>query len=130
VQIVCAQLHLRIVTQRATMQRMQMPSPTERALDRMYAIGDELAPRGVIRAKMFGAPSLKAGTKVLCSIWGDDLVVKLPSDTLEPALSLAGVERFEPMAGRAMKEWAQVPFEHQARWAGLVEAALVYVGEA
>ena len=106
-----------------------MPEPTDRALARMTRIGEDLADAGVKPGKMFGVPSLKAGSKVLCSAWGDDLVVKLPPDVLEPTLALKGVERFEPMAGRAMKEWARVPYAHQRRWPDLVAASLGYVGK-
>ncbi len=106
-----------------------MPSATARALARMTEIGEDLAHHGVMPGKMFGVPSLKAGGKLLCSVWGDDLAVKLPPDVLEPTLALAGVEHFEPMAGRAMKEWAQVPFAHEAGWSDLVAAALGYVGK-
>jgi hypothetical protein len=106
-----------------------MPAATDRALARMTEIGDDLADVGVKPGKMFGMPSLKLGTKVLCSVWGDDLVVKLPPEALEAALALTGADRFEPMAGRAMKEWAQVPFAHEKRWPELVEASLGYVGK-
>jgi hypothetical protein len=109
------------------MPRMQMPAPTERALESMHAIGDDLADRGVVRGKMFGVPSLKAGGKVLCSAWDDALVVKLPPSTLADALALSGAEHFEPMAGRAMKEWAQVPYSHRKQWPTLVAASLAYV---
>jgi hypothetical protein len=106
-----------------------MPAPSDRALARMTAIGEDLADHGVHPGKMFGVPSLKAGSKVVCSAWGDDLVVKLPPDVLERTLALEGVERFEPMAGRAMKEWAQVPYAHADRWPELVAAGLGYVGK-
>jgi hypothetical protein len=107
---------------------MKMPDPSARALERMRAIGEDLVDRGVKPGSMFGAPSLKAGKKVLCSVWADDLVVKLPPADLAAALELKGAASFEPMAGRAMKEWAQVPFAHAKRWPALVEAALGYVG--
>jgi hypothetical protein len=106
-----------------------MPTPSDRALARMTEIGEDLSDHGVKPGKMFGVPSLKAGSKVLCSVWGDDLTVKLPPDVLEPTLALAGVVRFEPMAGRAMKEWALVPFALEDRWPDLVAAALGYVGK-
>jgi len=106
---------------------MQMPAPSERAVEAMHTIGDDLADRGVVRGKMFGVPSLKAGGKVLCSAWEDALVVKLPPPALTEALALSGAERFEPMAGRAMKEWAQVPYAHRKRWPALVDASLGYV---
>jgi hypothetical protein len=107
-----------------------MPAPSDRALAKMTGIGEDLAGRGVTLGTMFGVPSLKApGGKVLCSTWGDDLSVKLPPDILGTTLALKGVHLFEPMAGRAMKEWAQVPFAHQKRWPELVDAALGYVGK-
>jgi hypothetical protein len=106
-----------------------MPEPSERVLARMTEIGEDLAGQGVTPGKMFGVPSLKAGSKVLCSAWGDDFVVKLPPKDLAATLELKDVALFEPMAGRAMKEWAQVPFAHAKRWPGLVEASLGYVGE-
>jgi hypothetical protein len=109
------------------MQRMQMPVPTDRALERMHAIGDELAPRGVTRGKMFGVPSLKANGKVLCSAWDDGLVVKLPPDALASTLALDGVALFEPAPGRAMKEWANVPYGYEQRWPELVDASYGYV---
>jgi hypothetical protein len=112
-----------------TMAAPSMPAPSDRALACMTGIGQDLASHGVKPGKMFGVPSLKAGSKVLCSAWGDDLVVKLPPDVLQPTLALEGVARFEPMAGRAMKEWAQVPFAHADRWPDLVAASLGYVGK-
>lgn len=106
-----------------------MPEPSERALARMTEIGDDLAGHGVKPGKMFGVPSLRSGSKVLCSAWGDDLVVKLPPDVLASTLDLDGVDRFEPMAGRAMKEWAQVPYAHAKLWPDLIAASLGYVGK-
>lgn len=106
-----------------------MPAATDRALAAMAAIGDDLAGHGVTPGKMFGVPSLKAGGKLLCSVWGDDLAVKLPPGVLEPTLKLTGVARFSPMAGREMKEWAQVPYAHRKRWPDLVGAALGYIGK-
>jgi hypothetical protein len=109
------------------MPRMHMPSPTDRSLEAMQAIGNDLASIGVTRGKMFGVPSLKAGGKVLCSAWDDGLVVKLPPPELAEALALSGAERFEPTAGRVMKEWALVPYSHRKRWPALIEASLGYV---
>ena len=44
--------------------------------------------------------------------------MKLPPSELAEALALSGAEHFEPMAGRAMKEWAQIPYSHRKRWPG------------
>jgi hypothetical protein len=106
---------------------VEMPTPSDRAFGRLQELAEELAGRGVTRGSMFGMPSLKSGRKVLCSVWGDALVVKLPPEVLKEALGLEGVSRFEPMAGRSMKEWAAVPFTHEARWPALVEASLGYI---
>jgi hypothetical protein len=106
---------------------VEMPTPSDRALVRLEELAEELSGDGVTRGSMFGMPSLRIGKKVLCSIWADDLVVKLPPGALEDALALDGAERFEPMEGRAMKEWARVPFAHEARWARLVASSLGYV---
>jgi hypothetical protein len=38
-------------------------------------------------------------------------------------LSLEGAHLFEPMAGRAMKAWVQVPPEHQAQYLDLGRTA-------
>jgi hypothetical protein len=65
-----------------------MPASSGRALEQMQRIGDELVGRGVKPGKMFGVPSLKARSKVLCSTWGDDLVVKLPPEVLSETLAL------------------------------------------
>ena len=70
------------------------------------------------------------------SYWGkegDRQKVHCPRDEISPftpqarkeatALKRKGVERFEPMAGRAMKAWVLVPVEHSRAWAKLAEQA-------
>jgi len=67
--------------------------------------------------KMFGALCMKTPNgKSAAMIWRDHLVVKLNGNTLNEALNLSGAKIFEPMEGRAMKEWAQIPFIHKDRW--------------
>ena len=67
--------------------------------------------------KMFGALCMKTPNgKSAAMIWKDHLVVKLKGDLLNEALNLSGAKIFEPMDGRPMKEWVQIPFMHKDRW--------------
>ena len=67
--------------------------------------------------KMFGSLCMKTPNgKSAAMIWKDHLVVKLKGDLLNEALNLSGAKIFEPMEGRPMKEWVQIPFMHKDRW--------------
>lgn len=84
---------------------------------------------GVSRSKMFGMPSVKVNGKAFFGLSQDKMVFKLAETERRTALKLVGARYFEPMAGRAMKEWVEVPVGqapadtlHQ-----LAEAALTYV---
>jgi hypothetical protein len=79
-------------------------------------------------SKMFGAlcvktPNGKAGVM----FWHEHMVFKLPAKDMEVVLSLKGAKIFEPMAGRQMNGWVQVPFAHQGKWRGYAERATEYV---
>jgi hypothetical protein len=68
-------------------------------------------------SKMFGAPCIKAANgKSAAMFWKDCIVVKLPGDALKEALSLDGSCLFEPMQGKKMKEWAQIPYDYKDVW--------------
>jgi len=72
---------------------------------------------GVKPGKMFGALCMKAENgKATAMFWKDNIVVKLQGDSLQEALSLDGSALFEPMKGRPMKEWVQIPFEYKNKW--------------
>ncbi len=43
------------------------------------------------------------------------------------ALALSDARLFDPMGGRPMKEWIEVPVEHASLWLGFARAALRYV---
>ena len=102
-----------------------MTRPTEAGLARFAALLEELGgERDVVKASMFGVPSIKRrGGKTFCSLWGDDLVFKLAGADHERALALDGAHLFEPMAGRSMKSWVQVPPDHAVRDADLARSA-------
>lgn len=105
-----------------------MPKPGAKALARFEEIAQQLAGRGVVAAKMFGMPSLKAGGKAFAGVFGEAFVFKLPKPALGEALGLKGAELFDPSGtGRAMKEWVVVPPAHAKRWPELAERARKYV---
>jgi hypothetical protein len=72
---------------------------------------------GVKSGKMFGALCMKtAYGKSAAMFWKDNIVVKLQGDSKIEALSLNGSQLFEPMDGRPMKEWVQIPFAYKDKW--------------
>ena len=95
---------------------------------------DDLVARNddVETAKMMGMPCVKRGGKMVAGFARGEgaLVVKLPDAARrEAALALAGAHLFDPSgAGRPMKEWVTVPFEHEAEWPRLTEEALARDG--
>lgn len=102
-----------------------MAQPTQAGRARFDALVDELKNElDVVGASMFGMPSLKRrGGKAFAGLYGDDMVFKLEGDAHSTALSLDGAHLFEPMAGRPMKAWVQVPATHETQWADLARMA-------
>jgi hypothetical protein len=103
----------------------ELSRPTDDGRARFDALAEELvAELDVQRASMFGMPSLKRrGGKAFAGLYGDDMVFKLDGDEHTSALALEGAHLFEPMAGRPMKAWVQVPPAHVSRWPDLARAA-------
>lgn len=103
----------------------KMAQPTEVGQARFDALVDELKIElDIVGASMFGMPSIKRrGGKAFAGLYGDDMVFKLAGDTHTTALALEGAHLFEPMAGRPMKAWVQVPPTHETQWADLARKA-------
>jgi hypothetical protein len=102
---------------------MALPSQAGRA--RFDAVLDELKNElDIVGASMFGMPSMKRrGGKAFAGLYGDDLVLKLEGEAHAAALALEGAHLFEPMVGRPMKAWVQVPPTHESQWAELARKA-------
>ena len=95
------------------------------------AIGSALtAVAPVAASKMFGMPCLKVEGKAFAGLYGQAMVFKLGADSRPGALALPGARLFDPMGGRPMKEWVEVPAAQAAHWDRLAEQALAYVGPA
>lgn len=106
-------------------QTPSMAEPTEAGRGRFDAVVDELKNElDIVSTSMFGMPSVeRRGGKVFAGLYGDDMVFKLEGDAHEKALALDGAHLFEPMAGRPMKAWVQVPPTHETQWAELAREA-------
>jgi len=102
-----------------------MTPPTAVGRARFDALVEELRDElDVVAASMFGMPSIKRrGGKAFAGLSGDDMVFKLEGDAHTSALALKGAHLFEPMAGRPMKAWVQVPPTHETQWADLARKA-------
>ncbi|MFD0694724.1 hypothetical protein ACFQZT_11520 [Paenibacillus sp. GCM10027628] len=76
-------------------------------------------------SKMFGMPCLKIGGKAFAGFFQDHMIFKLRGTPLSDTLALEGAKSFDPMGGRPMKEWVQLPFGHSEKWLDLAKQALV-----
>lgn len=95
--------------------------------ERYDELADDLAARhaAVELGTMFGMPCVKASGKAVAGYFKGDMVFKLQdAEARERALELDGAHLFDPMGGRPMKEWVQVPAAHVERWTELAELAL------
>jgi hypothetical protein len=94
-------------------------------------VADEmLADPAVARSQMFGSPCLKIGGKVFASLHKGAFVVKLPRERVDALIAAGEGESFEPMAGRAMKEWVQIPepaADSEDEWLAFAEEARDFV---
>lgn len=79
-------------------------------------------------SKMFGALCVKAPNgKAGVMYWKEYMVFKLEGDTLEEALKLKGAKLFDPMGGRPMNGWVQLPEGHSAKWKKYAEISMTLV---
>ena len=94
---------------------------TQAAFD---SVVDGLSSDGAIAGKMFGMPCIKIGGKAFAGYFNGDMVFKLRGPAHERALALEGAQLFDPMGGRPMKEWVQVPATHESKWPDLAQTAI------
>lgn len=104
-----------------------MPKPGPDTVTRFDELVTAFAGRGAQKGSMFGMPVLKRGYKVFAGTFGDAMTFKLAPEDLARALERKGVERFEPMPGRAMKEWVLVRVAHARLWPELAEQSWRYL---
>src|SRR5262245_24353689 len=112
---------------RAASKSPKMPTAGPKTVERFEELSEAFVARGAKRSQMFGMPVLKAGDKVFAGTFGDAMTFKLGPHDLEQARKQAGVEAFEPMKGRPMKEWVLVPLSYAKTWPDLAERAFDYL---
>src|SRR5690348_15926393 len=67
-------------------------------------------------SKLFGIPCLKSDRgKAFAGFYQEAMVFKLGGAAHAKALALPGAQLFDPMHGRPMKAWVEVPAEYAAR---------------
>jgi hypothetical protein len=82
----------------------------------------------VVRAKMFGMPSVRVNGNAFLGYFDGSLVCKLSGHAHAAALKLKGAQLFDPSEmNRPMKEWVQIPEAHAAKWKKFAQEALKYV---
>ena len=88
----------------------------------------QLGEPDVSEAQMFGAPGLKTGGKFFVTLFRGELSVKLPKERVDELVASGVGSPFEPMEGRAMKEWlALAPEAGADRWKALAAEARAFV---
>jgi len=74
---------------------------------------------------MFGALCIKAPNgKAGVMFKDDDVIFKLTGEKEQEALALKGAHYFDPMGGRPMNGWVQIPNAHAALWAAYASASM------
>ena len=87
------------------MPRFPKPSPD------LVALFEEALPDDpvIVRKKVFGSPSAVVNGNMFAGVRGTRLLLRLPPAEMEQLLALPGVERFEPLPGMAMQNFALLP---------------------
>jgi hypothetical protein len=90
-----------------------------------------LADPAVSTGMTFGHRAAKLGRRVFACDFEGDLVVRLGRERVDALVSGGSAVRFDPMGGRPMRDWAQVPPPGElGPWVALAEEAKLAVAEA
>ena len=78
--------------------------------------------------KMFGMPGYMVNGKLAVGVHNDDVVAKVGVERAKALIGSSGISTFEPMPGRAWKDWIKLTGDLNQRRA-LLEEAVHYVAE-
>ena len=103
-----------------------MEAPDEQSLELYEEVLAELQLRRpeIVSRTMFGLPSFMIAGKPFVGLNGEDMIFKLSGEAHTWALALEGAKLFDPLGGRPMRAWVQVPSEHSELWPDLAGEAL------
>ncbi|WP_088067526.1 hypothetical protein [Gottfriedia luciferensis] len=79
------------------------------------------------KGSIFGHKGLKVLGKVFVFYNEPNIVVKLRPVDVAEALKLSGAKNFDPMGGKPMKEWVEIPHGQDQRWFDYSMKAMGYV---
>ena len=80
----------------------------------------------ISRKNVFGFDGLHTNGKYFVSLYGDGVILKLPTDSREEALKLKGAEYFTPI-GKSPSEWIMIPLTHLDAWEKYANLSREYV---
>ncbi|HEY3144265.1 MAG TPA: hypothetical protein VGJ86_24255 [Acidimicrobiales bacterium] len=81
---------------------------------------------GVGCGRMFSSNGLHFRDKYFALLRKESLLLKLPEDRVDELVGIQRGERFEPSAGRVMREWILVPWKSGEDWTTLAQEALEF----
>ncbi len=82
------------------------PAPPE--MIEKFNVAIEAVPEARSR-KMFGYPAVFAGGNMFAGLHQENMVLRLPDDERAEFLQIEGAVPFQPMPGRAMREYVVAP---------------------
>ncbi|MFQ5950956.1 MAG: TfoX/Sxy family protein [Candidatus Geothermarchaeales archaeon] len=82
---------------------------------------------GVTPKRLFGMDGYTVGGKIFAGWWRGHLVLKLPKQARDRALSTPNAHAFDPRGGRPTKEWVVLPDTDQTTLSELIATAHAYV---
>jgi TfoX/Sxy family transcriptional regulator of competence genes len=88
-----------------------MPMPSwEKSPQELVELFEQVMPGPpAVARKMFGYPAGFVNGNMFIGLFQTRFVVRLPEDQRRELLTVEGAEIFEPMEGRAMKEYVSLP---------------------
>ncbi len=97
-----------IRNQKSKIQKMPKFTPAPEALKATFADAIAGLP-GIEPRKMFGYPCAFVNGQMFVGVFADRLMLRLSDGDRAKFLKLPGAKPFEPMPGRVMKEYVEVP---------------------
>ena len=94
--------------QKSKIRKMPKFTPAPEWIKELFASVISGVPEAEPR-KMFGYPCAFVNGQMLCGVFADRLMVRLSEEDRAKFLKLPGAKPFEPMPGRPMKEYVEVP---------------------
>jgi TfoX/Sxy family transcriptional regulator of competence genes len=90
---------------------MTMHHPRAKPSAQLAAAFDAALPKDdrILRRPMFGMPAAFVNGNMFAGLYEESVALRLPEPKRQELLALAGAGPFEPMPGRAMREYAVVP---------------------